>query len=164
MHAFVMLGGTASWAWHHVILDWCPTELWERYFDVFQFLLRVMGDWCLYFPRMTPPRAEQFPQEQTRTRQNVTRREWETAPDVVFPKARFPLLLVPFFSILPWLAASYAIKTQMIIPSVFTARPSPCWRLPLRCPCIAVSFCLVFHILHLFFSPPPTPPLKATAN
>lgn len=28
-------------------------------------------------------------------------------------------------------------------------------RLPLRCPCVAASFCLIFHILHLSFSPPP---------
>lgn len=32
----------------------------------------------------------------------------------------------------------------------------------LCCPCVAVSFCLIFLVLHIFFSPPPTPPLKGT--
>lgn len=50
------------------------------------------------------------------------------------------------FLFFPSSAWHWLSETQMILPSVFTTRPSPHCILLLHCPCIAISFFFVFHI------------------
>lgn len=43
------------------------------------------------FPSDNSPTAQVIPPETNKNPENVTRKEWETAPDVVLPEARLPL-------------------------------------------------------------------------